>query len=145
MSKVSNFLIGLMVIFAVLGVFSIATSITVQTYANYDKDSDYNESFAIYNKTHKVVEDLNDTKSSLEFTGDSSWTTKLENLFGGGYSALQTVSDSADLSNELIDQSIDSNPLILAEAQTLFKVIGFGIVLIIIIFILISTLVKRES
>lgn len=147
MSKFSTWFIGGMILSVIVVTFSIAIAIGGETYGTFSENStDLNESFIVYNKINKLNENLNTTKDGLNFEADTSFLSQLDALFTQGFNLLKIMLDSVDLTNTMIDESIDTNPLILSEAKQYFKAAGFFIILVIaIIGIVLSTLTKREQ
>lgn len=146
MSKMSSVLVGMCIMAGIAIIFTLAIAENSENYGSPVDEAYQNQSLKIYDKSSKLADDLEQTREDLAFKADSGFFSQLDAMLTKGFSIMVILSDSVDLTNTMIDESIDQNPLLYEEAKPVFKALGVAIVLIVVLIgILISTLTKREQ
>lgn len=141
MAKISNLLIGLVIISGIAALMGLSM---VGFQVEYGVDYD-NESLTSMDQ----MAELQDKKDEIEqevraiTDPDEDWLDKIGAMFKGGYATLLFFIDSLSLSDSFIDESVDG--LNLGESTKIVKtMIILIIAIIILVGIILSTVVKRE-
>jgi hypothetical protein len=139
MIKITNFIIGALLISCFLGIFTLFMS-DVQNETGISESNN----FSSFNKLSQLNNNITNMKQDIEDIKENpSWIDKIGGYFSAAKSAVSTTTKSIDIMNDITNDGIDE--LNLGRSGNYLK-ITIGLILIVLIFIgiILSILVKRE-
>lgn len=143
MAKITQILIGMVVVSMVVGLLAIFLTAGSEEYG-FD---DYNNTeITTFNKMTELADLSNETRvEESKFSSEGEGAPDiLGSIFNNGYKVLRVTTSSIDIANSIVSESLDSVGLGSGVKNLLKLGIMTMIVIVIIIGIIIAAIVKRD-